>query len=150
MLACRACRIPINAAKGCAICDPVRENLVVVGETEDEKPSLSGTSSEAVKLLRGRLTQVDKDLKANPTSIVHEKRLIALSNAVAKLLETARKLIQDGVSAVENMSFREQAELFVEWFASLSPPYRADVLAKFAAFEEHIAKPVEQPREPGN
>lgn len=150
MLACRACRIPINAAKGCAICDPVRANLVVVGETEDEKPSLSGTSSEAVRMLRRQLVQIDKDIKSNPTSQLHEKRLIAMSNAIAKLLETARKLIADGVSAVENLSFREQAELFVEWFSTLSPPYRADVLAKFARFEQEISKPVEQPREPGN
>lgn len=150
MLACRACRIPIQAAAGCAICNDMRANLVVAGETEDEKPSLSGTASESVRMMRRQLAQVDKDLKANPTSQVHEKRLIALSNAIAKLLETARKLVADGVSAVENMSFREQAELFVEWFASLSPPYRADVLAKFARFEEEIAKPVEQPRVDGN
>src|SRR6478609_1120905 len=140
MLACRLCRIPINAAKGCAHCDPVRENLVVVGENEDDKPSLSGTSSEVVRLMRNQLKQIDKDLKANPASQMHEKRLIAISNAVAKLLETARKLVADGVSAVENMSFREQAELFIEWFAGLAPAYRSDVLTKFAAFEQHIAK----------
>lgn len=145
MLACRLCRIPINAAKGCAHCDPVRENLVVVGENDEEKPSLSGTATETVRLMRKQLAQVEKDLKGNPTSANHEKRLIALSNGIAKLLETARKLVQDGVSAVENLSFREQAELFVEWFASLAPAYRADVIAKFTTFEQQISKPVEPP-----
>jgi hypothetical protein len=134
--------VPIAAAKGCAHCDPVRENLVVVGETEDDRPSLSGTASEGVRLLRARLVQLEKDLKANPASAAHEKRLIGVSNAVAKLLETARKLVQDGVSAVESMSFREQAELFVGWFAALSPPYRADVMAKCLNFEQEISKPV--------
>lgn len=142
MLACRACRIPIAAAEGCAVCNDVRRNLVVVGETEDDRPSLSGTASEGVRLLRRQLTQLDKDLKAAPTSSNHEKRLIGISNAIAKLLETARKLVQDGVSAVESMSFREQAELFIGWFAGLSPPYRADVLAKCMNFEQEISKPV--------
>lgn len=147
MLACRACRVPINAAQGCAVCQTVRENLVVVGEDEDENPSLSGTGALGVKLLRARLVQLDKELKANPTSKDAEKRLLAATNAVAKLLETARKLLQDGVSAVESMSFREQCELFITWFAALAPTYRADVLAKCANFEAEISKPLgEQPR----
>ena len=142
MLACRACRIPISAAEGCAVCNDVRRNLVVVGETEDDRPSLSGTASEGVRLLRRQLGQLDKDLKTNPTSLNHEKRLIGISNAVAKLLETARKLVQDGVSAVDSMSFREQAELFVTWYSGLAPSYRADVMTKFAAFEKEIAQPL--------
>jgi hypothetical protein len=142
MLACRACRVPIAAATGCAICDPVRQNLVVVGENEDEQPSLSGTSALGVKLLRARLVQLEKELKANPLSKDAEKRLLACTNAVAKLLETGRKLIQDGVSAMEAISFREQAELFVGWYANLSPPYRADVLSKFTAFEQEISRPL--------
>lgn len=150
MLACRACRIAIAAAQGCAICQPVRDNLVVVGEQEDDKPSLAGTAALGVGVLNRQLKQVEKDLKAVPTSQGHEKRAIALSNAIAKLLETARKLVADGVSAVETMSFREQAELFVGWFASLSPPYRADVMAKFAAFEQEISKPLAEQPHAGN
>ena len=66
---------------------------------------------------------------------------------MAKLLETARKLVQDGVSAVESMSFREQAELFITWFAGLAPAYRADVLSKFTSFEQEISRPVAVARE---
>lgn len=150
MLACRACRVPINAAKGCAVCDEVRANLVVVGEDEDDKPSLSGTASEGVTLLRRMLKQVEKDLKANPTSDVQVKRALAINNTIAKVLETARKLVQDGLSAVEQLSFREQAELFIGWFAALAPAYRADVLAKCANFEQEIAKPVGAAHAPDN
>ena len=146
MLACRACRIAINAAKGCAICDPIRANLVVVGEQEDDKPSLAGTAALGVTILNRQLRQVDAELKKNPANAINEKRAMSLANAVSKLLETARKLVADGVSAVETMSFREQAELFVGWFASLAPAYRADVMTKFAAFEAEISKPLaEQP-----
>jgi hypothetical protein len=145
MLACRACRVPIAAAKGCAICDPVRTNLVVVGEDEDDKPSLSGTASLGVSILNRQLRDVEKNLKANGRSVTDEKRAIALTNAISKLLETSRKLMQDGVDLMETYSFREQAELFVGWFANLSPPYRADVMAKFAAFEQEISKPVGEP-----
>lgn len=148
MLACRACRVPINAAIGCALCNEVRKNLVVVGEDEEDRPSLSGTASLGMGLLNRQLRDVDKDLKTNPKSPTGEKRLLALSNAAAKLLETSRKLIQDGVSAVETMSFREQCELFVGWFMNLAPAYRADVITKFTKFEQEIARPVAQSDEP--
>lgn len=145
MLACRACRVPINAANGCAICLPMRHNLVVFGEDETEKPSLSGTAQLGVEMLNRQMRDVEKLLKANPGSTNAEGRLLKLANTAAKLLETSRKLVQDGVSAVETMSFREQCELFVGWFTSLAPAYRADVMTKFAEFEREIAKPVETP-----
>lgn len=146
MLACRACRVPIAAPTGCALCDTVRQNLVVAGESDEDRPSLSGTSTEMVGVLRSMLKKLTADLKANPSSATHQNNALKLSNALAKLLETSRKLVQDGISAVESMSFREQCELFVGWFASLAPAYRADVLAKFMAFEQEIARPVAEPQ----
>lgn len=143
MLACRACRVPIAAPTGCGICDTVRQNLVVVGEAEEDRPSLSGTSSEMVSVLRRMLKKVDADLKNNPGSPALKNDALKLSNALAKLLETARKLVQDGVSAVDQMSFREQCELFVGWVGGLAPTYRAEVLSKLLEFEKEIAKPVE-------
>jgi len=150
LLACRLCRVPINATKGCAVCDPVRQNLAVVGEDDEDKPSLSGTASLGVELLNRQLRDVDKDLKTNPKSPSAESRLMKLANTAAKLLETSRKLIQDGVSAVETMSFREQCELFVAWYAGLAPAYRADVMTKFAEHEREISKPVTDQPQPGN
>lgn len=142
MLACRLCRVPIAAPEGCDVCNPVRTNLVVVGESEEDRPSLSGTSSEMVSVLRRMLKKVDADLKNNPSSPALKNDALKLSNALAKLLETARKLVQDGVSAVDAMSFREQCELFLGWYASLAPTYRADVLSKFSAYEREIAQPL--------
>lgn len=150
MLACRLCRVAISAAVGCAHCDPVRKNLVVVGEDEVDKPSLSGTASLGNELLNRQLRQVDKDLRDNPRSPSAEARVLKLTAAAAKLLETSRKLIQDGVSAVETMAFREQCELFVGWYMGLAPAYRADVLAKFAEHEREISKPVSDQAPQGN
>jgi hypothetical protein len=150
MLACRLCRVPISAASGCAVCDPVRQNLVVAGEDEADRPSLSGTAALGNELLNQQLRGVQKDLKDNPRSPTAETRLLKLTAAAAKLLETSRKLIQDGVSAVETMSFREQTELFVTWYAALAPAYRADVLAKFAEHEREISRPVSDQAPPGN
>ncbi len=126
----------------------MRANLAVLGEDEDERPSLAGTAAEGVGLLRTMLNQVRKDLKANPTSDVQVKRALAINNTIAKVLETARKLVADGVSAVASMSFREQAELFIGWYANLAPAYRADVMAKFASYEQEIAKPVTMAEQP--
>lgn len=148
MLACRACRVAIAAPTGCELCNTVRQNLVVVGETEEDRPSLSGTSAEMVALLRTMLTKLKTDLKANPSSAVHQNNALKLSNALSKLLETSRKLVQDGVDAVEQMSFREQCALFVQWYGTLAPAYRADVLTQFQAFEAEIAAPVPQPETP--
>lgn len=148
MLACRLCRVPINAAEGCEVCDPVRRNLVLVGENEQDKPSLSGTASLGVELLNQQLRGVQKDLKDNPRSPTAEGRLLKLANTAAKLLETSRKLIHDGVSAVDMMSPAEQLELFLGWYMNLPPGYRAGVMAKFTEHETELAKPIgEQPRD---
>lgn len=142
MLACRLCKVAIAAPTGCAVCDPVRQNLVVVGEDDDDRPSVAGTASEALSLLKAQLKFIKAEWEKNKSSEIQLKKSLAISNSISKLAETARKLIQDGVSAVETMSFREQAELFVGWYMNLAPAYRADVLAKFTAFEQEIAQPV--------
>lgn len=122
---------------------------MVFGEAEEDRPSLSGTSSEMVSVLRRMLKKLDADLKNNPNSPGLKSDALKLSNALAKLLETARKLVQDGVSAVDAMSFREQVELFLGWYASLAPTYRADVLSKFSAYEREIAQPLPASEVPG-
>lgn len=147
-LACRICRVPMSATVGCAVCDPMRRNLVVVGEDEEDRPSLSGTASEAVAVLRAQLDQVKGELKRNGTSALHEKRAIAITNALAKIVDVGRKLKQDGAAAVEALSFQERKELFVEWYTDLAPAYRQSVREAFAAYEAEIAKPVAVPEEP--
>ncbi len=141
------CRVSLTATVGCAVCDPMRRNLVVVGEDEEDRPSLSGTAAEVIALLRGQVKQVRSDLERNPTSALGEKRTIALSNALAKIVETARKLQVDGKSAVEAMSFQERKELFVEWYTDLAPAYRLSVREAFAAYEVEVSRPVAAPVE---
>jgi hypothetical protein len=141
MLGCRTCRVPLTAAVGCAICDPWRQNFVVVGEDEDDRPSLSGTASEVVAMLRAQVKTVRQELVRNANGVLAEKRALALGNTLAKVLESARKLQADGKAAVEAMSFQERKELFVEWYTDLAPQYRQSVREAFAAYEIEIATP---------
>ena len=140
--ACRMCRVDIAATKGCAVCDPLRSMLVVVGEQDDERPSLSGTAADNVALLRAQLKHCKEKLLAQPDSTVQEARLLKISNTMAKVLETARKLLADGMAVMETMSFAEKKELFVVWYSDLTPAYRNAVREAFAEFEAQIARPV--------
>lgn len=141
------CRVTLSATVGCAVCDPMRRNLVVVGEDEDERPSLSGTAAEVVSMLRGQVKHVRGELERNPASGLSEKRAMALGNTLAKVLETSRKLQADGRAAVEAMSFQERKELMVEWYTDLAPAYRNAVREALAGYEVEVSKPVPAPRE---
>jgi hypothetical protein len=141
-LACRMCRVPIAATVGCGVCDPMRGNLVVIGDDEEDRPSLSGTASEVVALLRKQVKQVKGELERLPGSTIAEKRALALANTLAKVLESARKLQADGKAAVAAMSFQERKELFVEWYTDLAPAYRNAVREAFAAYEVEVSRPV--------
>lgn len=146
MLACRNCRVPISANSGCAICNPIRKHLVVVGEDEEDRPSLSVASNEIVSALRQQLRVIrmailSPDPKVSASS---ETRLMALANTMSKVLESARKLQVDGMSAVENMSFPERAELFISWVTELAPAYRESLKAKWEAWELSESKPLSE------
>lgn len=147
-LACRACRVQMSATVGCAVCDTMRRNLVVVGEDEDDRPSLSGTAAEVVAILRAQVGHVKVELERNRASALHEKRALALANTMAKVLESARKLQADGAAAVEAMSFQERKELFVTWYTDLAPQYRNAVREAFAQYEVEVSKPMKPAEEP--
>lgn len=142
MLACRACRINLSATEGCDLCNPIRKHLVVVGEDENERPSLSATGGEVVSALRHQLKHIRGELKINPTDTKMETRLIAVGNTLAKILESARKIQQDGISAVENMSFAERANLFITWISDLTPGYRTALREKWDQWELETSAPV--------
>lgn len=144
MLACRACRVPLSAIAGCALCDPVRQNLVVVGEQEDERPSLPAVGADLVRALEGQIRRVKDLLKKEPDDLQAAGRLIALANSAAKVIGEVRKLQDDGKKAIESMSFVERAELFIEWFAGLAPAFRTHLRDQMASHEERLAKPVEE------
>lgn len=145
MLACRLCRVPLSAQDGCAVCNPMRRNLVAVGEQEEDRPSLSGVGNEAVTAMRSQVAHVRGKLKDNRDDVKAEARLVSLTNALAKLVGEVRKLQDDGYKAVEAMSFHERAEMFVDWFGSLPPAYRRTLQEKMADFEARIAQPVAAP-----
>lgn len=142
MLACRVCRVPLSAIAGCALCDPVRQNLVVVGESEEDRPALPEIGADLVRGLKGQVERVRALLKTDPDDLQAASRLIALANSAAKVIGEVRKLQDDGKKAVELMSFAEKAELFIGWFAGLAPAYRKSLSEKMADYEAKLAAPV--------
>lgn len=147
-LACRACRKPLLAQKGCGVCDPIRKHLVVLGETEEERPSLATVSNESVNALRAQL----RDYKARlvvgladeDKDRLHEKQR-AVAGALSKLLDAARKIAGDGVQAISRMSFKERAQLFVDWYLSLPSVYREALKKQMDESEGKLLLPVETP-----
>lgn len=122
-LVCRGCRNALSADLGCALCKEAKKNLVV--EDDGESESLAKMAGSTIRLLRGQLrqlqVQVGKTTEYN-AALAREGRQIA--GAISKLLDSSRKVIQDGVDAVEVMSFQERAALFLEWSIGLPPAYR--------------------------
>lgn len=101
---------------------------------EDNVP-LAKLASESASLLREQLKQLRALQKSAPNydvALANESR--AHANALAKLLDSARKLQEDGAAAVEVMSFQEKASLMVEFFAGLPPAYRRQLHARLAGF----------------
>lgn len=144
MLACRLCRVPMSAPAGCAHCDPVRRNLVVVGEREDDSPSLAGVGNDVVRMIKGRLDDIKDALKkaTGKERDRAEARLISFANATAKVIGEVRKLQDDGYKAVEALSFQERAAMFIEWVTSLPPAYRRMLQEQMADFEAKISAPL--------
>ena len=147
-LACRACRVDISASEGCHLCNAVRQNLVVLGDNETDAPPLTTVAREIVAGLRERTRAARESLKDDPHDASAERRLLAVGNTAAKVLEAARKLLTDGVAAIELLSFRERAELFLSWYAGLAPAYRAALRGQFEAHETAVARPVSESTSP--
>jgi uncharacterized Zn finger protein (UPF0148 family) len=144
-LACRACRKPLLAKSGCGVCDPIRKNLVVLGETEEERPSLAVVSNEAVNALRSQLRDYKTrlavpKLKDEDRDRLHDRQR-AVSGALSKLLDAARKIQGDGIQAVERMSFAERAKLFCEWYMTLPAVYRESLRKELDKQEERLLLP---------
>lgn len=144
-LACRACRRALLGKEGCGVCTPWRKNLVVLGETAEERPSLASVSNEAVNALRAQLrdykTQLAaKGLDAGQRALLHVQQR-AVAGALSKLLDAARKIQSDGLQAIERMSFKERAELFVDWYMTLPAVYREALRKEMEGQESQLALP---------
>lgn len=145
MLACRNCRIPLGASQGCGICDSFRSQLVSTDESADSAPSLAEVGAESVVALRKQVKYLAAVLRDDPSDQVATKNLVLLTNSVAKVLEAARKLQDDGIAAVRNMNFLERARLFIGWYTLLPPAYRSQVRDQQDKHEAEVAKPLELP-----
>jgi hypothetical protein len=132
-LACRLCHFPLTSDAGCAGCLPVKANLVVVSAIDEDAVPLAVVAAEAVGLLRKQLKMAkatqDKSSQYDPI-LGQETR--SITNAIAKLLDSSRKLVEDGANAVEAMSFQEKAALFLEWTGTLPGPYRRRLIDQMA------------------
>lgn len=145
MLACRLCRVPLSAEKGCAVCDTVRRNLVAVGEDEEERPSIAGVGNEAMSAVRDQIRHLKsklKDDKDSAAAVKFEARLLAATNTLAKLTGEVRKLQDDGYKVVEAMSFTERMEMFLGWYMELPSAYRLALRERMTDYEAHISAPV--------
>jgi hypothetical protein len=132
----------MSASTGCAVCNVTRQNLVVVGETEEERPSLAGTGNEALSALRRQILHHAEILSTNPGNGKSESGLIACTNSLSKLVGEVRKLQDDGKKTIDAMAFTERAELFVEWYMDLPPAYRTMLRDRMADHEVTISAPV--------
>ncbi len=124
----------------------MRRNLVVLGETEEERPSLAVVSNEAVNALRAQLRDYKDRLKAgklddDEKDLLHTKQR-SVAGALSKLLDAARKIQGDGVQAISRMSFKERAELFIEWFCTLPAVYRDALRVEIDKAETQLSLPV--------
>lgn len=127
-LSCRGCRHELVSDAGCALCLPIKPHLVVTAAVDDDAVPLAVVATEAVSMLRKQLTVCKQKLKLTPqdADVAFEVRTIA--NTLAKVLDSARKVVQDGADSVGSMSFQEKANLFLEWTASLPGAYRRKLI----------------------
>lgn len=133
MLSCRMCRHPLTVESGCVVCLPVKEHLIVSADDGAQIP-LAVVATQGIGMLQRQLAALDKaqsGARAYDPVLANETR--AVTNAIAKLADSTRKLIQDGADAVEAMSFQEKAALFLEWTASLPSAYRRRLVTQVEA-----------------
>lgn len=144
--ACRVCRNPLAGADGCAICNPIKANLV---STDEEAPALSDVGTETVTAMRAILQRHRSRFKSKDSTeeqlLGAEEGIIRVGNTLAKVLEAARKLQADGLAVVRNMSFEQRADLFISWYTSLPPPYQVKVQKGMAEFHEKMNQPLPLP-----
>lgn len=144
VLACRGCRRELTSEAGCVLCLPVKNHLIVLSAVDEDAVPLAVVATEAVAVLRKQLTQLKQKQKQAPEydyGLAAESRSVA--NVIAKLLDTARKVVQDGADAVSAMSFQERAALFLEWTGSLPGAYRRKLIEQLLAQTQAKAEAVD-------
>lgn len=129
VLACRGCHHALASDAGCALCLSVKPHLVVTSAIDEDAVPLATVATEAVGVLRKQLFQLKNMAKLSPSyDAVVSGEARAVANTIAKLLDSARKVVQDGADAVGAMSFQERLALFMEWTGSLPGAYRRKLI----------------------
>lgn len=144
-LSCRLCKTSLRAETGCAVCLDWKKNFAADDEDDGEHASLAAVSNEVVGALRTSLKATMAKLRTNALDPDMSSRLLKIGNTMSKVLESARKLQDDGLAAVKAMSFQERAELFLGWYGALPPAHRTSVRSSMAQFEATVAKPITLP-----
>ena len=149
-LICRGCHRALQDDAGCALCLPVKPHLMPADAVvDDDTVPLAQLAQEAASLLRRQLKQLQVEQRTCKTynaAVAHESRQHA--SALSKLLDSARKVVEDGADAVQAMSLQERIALFVEWFGQLPAVYRKRLLEQLQAGEfERAAKSASLPDE---
>lgn len=138
ILACRLCHVALVAEGGCAVCAAVKPHLTVSAAVDDAAVPLAQVAQEGIVTLQRQLKKL-RETKEPDASARAELR--AVTNAIAKLLDSSRKVIQDGADAVDAMSFQEKAALFLEWTGSLPAPYRRRLIEAMTGQNANTAQP---------
>lgn len=148
MLACRFCRTSMDAEGGCDMCSDFRRHLVSVDEDADAHPALADVTAEALRGMRTILRGAKGNLEhEDPRTRAHASRdFIVATNALAKVVEAARKLQADGFAVIRAMSFAERADLFIAWYTGLAPAHRSRLREQMEKHELAVAKPVPERR----
>ncbi|HET7040346.1 MAG TPA: hypothetical protein VFH97_10705, partial [Gemmatimonadales bacterium] len=126
----------LTAKTGCAVCDPVRRNLVVIGDRPEEAVDLGDLTTEALAAARARLKFL-RSLKPDDKRY-SGRELMELVRTIAVMADAARKIRKEGIAAVNSMTFQERAELFVEWFRDLPPAHRTYVTEQLGAAAQDL------------
>ena len=136
---CRFCRVNLAATSGCAVCDPIRPHITFA---DDQDVSLAEVSKEAVKALQEQLRGYKQDLRAQKLPEAKEAINVAVRSVAAtlsKVLDSSRKIQEDGLKAVELMSSKEKMDLFEAYYLALPPAVRARFLTQLQDAEAALA-----------
>lgn len=135
---CRACSRPLQASEGCSMCKDLKRIIVVTGE---EEISPLDAVQRNVRLLDTQLRDYEKaqtSAKDPDTREACREAVRQVASKLAQLADAHRKLAEKRQEAVEAMTLAEQKVLFAEWFRSLTPKHRQEVVAALAASEAEM------------
>ncbi len=143
---CRGCRNPIHSGASCALCQGFKKNLVLLGDSPvDDGVDLGDMATETLRLQQSILRGLRLQQKALPQGAPVPAELLravnSLSRTIANMVDATRKVRQEGVAAMQGMSFQDKLDLFIGWLEELTPVHRKHVFAEMQAADAQIDRP---------